>query len=297
MEANANIQGGWGGEQATAANGWRDHGIRSAAPDELDVLFLAGGGPDFDLRSQLPNRQTNENASLVVVRNNDRVIGFLDCRVTQHLLRCGIAQQEVNAKPIGLLQSFRRGVDDDDLADVGLALQQFLHSGAPLYAESADDDVPIERVFQLLHFNPFDRATKNKFVRGSQEDHPYENAERRNAKSDDRTSLEGDGHDVPVPERGDGDHREIQDVERPQMATTVIADAVPGESKHQPSDGHENHQDGCPREQSFEGGLGGEIKAARVGSRGHELTIAELRVPDPTPRKRLHWASGAGKPR
>src|SRR5690606_17630941 len=102
--------GGGGGEHAAAADRGGDDRVGSAAQDQLDILLFAGGGADVDVRREFADGEADQDAGLVVVRDDNRLAGLLDVGIAEHVFSAGVALQAgeahagraVHGHPVGI---------------------------------------------------------------------------------------------------------------------------------------------------------------------------------------------------
>ena len=174
------------------------------------------------MRRKGAHGQCNQDRRIIATCGYQNVLSFADADGLQRLIARRIGGHDVAAQGFCLVKPFLAWIDNDDAGRVGSTLDQFTDRFGTGNAVAEHHDV-VGKLFLNAGHAPFLPAALDDEIVGR----THKNEENREANWRDDHRLDQprairNGGDVAKTGRGNGDHREIDDVEKAYLAVEIV---------------------------------------------------------------------------
>jgi hypothetical protein len=139
-------------------------------------------------------------------------------------------------------------------------------------AEAADDHVFVQPGVQFGHAIRLHISPNDELVCRPEKQEPHDHANWGDHKGIDQARSRRDRHDVAVPDGGHGDHREVDDVVKGEVAVELVPEPSPVQPENEDHQTQQREDQGEPKQQ--------------------RPTGSQIRWRKENPRRRQPWRPG-----
>ena len=199
-----------------------DDDVRPRLSRERFVVVGADHHADRHVGGERAYGQDDQDRGIVPPGGYQHVRRLVDVHRLQRLVARGVRRHHVAAQRFGVVQPFLAGVDHDDAARIGAALDQFVDRLRSGNAEAQHHDMLRQLLLDAGHAPFLPAALDDEIVGGAHEDEEDGEADRRHDDRLDQPRPVRNRRDIAEAGGGDRDHGEIDHVEEADLAVEIV---------------------------------------------------------------------------